>query len=163
MARLNLGCGNKIRAGWVNVDFPDNYSGKRPDVCCDLRKLEFPDNYADEAEAIHVLEHFLPWEVEDVLDEWIRVLKPGGTLSIEVPCFDKVMTAFIEGKANQGHWFALYGDWRYGDTRMLHRWCFTKQQLLKLMGDRLSGVRLEEAKYHRPDRDMRVTGTKHGD
>ena len=158
--RLNLGCGNKIREGWINVDFESNYSGKKPDVSCDLRKLPFPDNYADEIEAVHVLEHFLPWETGEVLDEWIRVLKPSGTLAIEVPCFEKVMQAFVDKKATQAHWFALYGDWRYGDEKMLHRWCFTRNQLLHLMGERLGNVREETAKYHVPSRDMRVVGGK---
>ena len=27
-----------------------------------MRELPFPDNYADEARAIHIIEHFYPWE-----------------------------------------------------------------------------------------------------
>lgn len=163
MIKLNLGCGNKIRKGWVNVDFPDNYSGQRPDVCADLRKLPFDDGYADLVEAVHVLEHFLPWEFDAVLDEWVRVLKPGGALCIEVPCLDKILTAFQEGRADAGMFRGLYGDWTYKDPRMLHRWCFSVAYLKALLEARLDSVQYKAPLYHRKDRDMRFTGVKRGD
>jgi hypothetical protein len=34
--RLNLGCGDKILPGYVNVDVAESRAGKRPDVLCDL-------------------------------------------------------------------------------------------------------------------------------
>lgn len=80
--RLDIGCGNKRESGWLAVDQADNYSGQPPDVECDIRALPFPDNYADEARAIHVIEHFYAWEAHDVLAEWVRVQEgPGLQLS----------------------------------------------------------------------------------
>jgi hypothetical protein len=74
--RLDLGAGHKHEDGWVRVDFAvdrkkcsitGNGVTKEgrpllPDVEADLRSLPFPDDYADEARAIHVIEHFQVWE-----------------------------------------------------------------------------------------------------
>ncbi len=82
--KLNLGCGDKILDDYVNVDIASERAGKKPDVISDIRKLDnFPDNYADEIMAIHVVEHFWRWEVVNVLTEWVRVLKPGGKMVLE--------------------------------------------------------------------------------
>lgn len=50
----------------------------------DATKLTYADNSFDRVIATHVLEH-LP-NPHDVLIEWARVLKPGGVLSIVLPC-----------------------------------------------------------------------------
>ena len=50
----------------------------------DATALSFTDDSFDRVIATHVLEH-LP-RPHEVLREWIRVLKPGGTLSIVLPC-----------------------------------------------------------------------------
>lgn len=84
--KLNLGCGDKILEGYVNVDVAESRAGKRPDVLCDLHRLTpFDDNSADEILSVHVVEHFWRWEVVDVLREWIRVFKPGGLMILECP------------------------------------------------------------------------------
>ncbi len=53
LVRLNLGCGDKILEGYINVDVASERAGKLPDIVCDIRKLEkFPDNTADEILAV---------------------------------------------------------------------------------------------------------------
>ncbi len=85
MVKLNLGCGRvspQFFEDYVNVDLI-----KHPgvDVASNVKLLPFPDNYADEIYASHILEHFGTYEVTDVLKEWLRVLKPGGLIRIAVP------------------------------------------------------------------------------
>jgi len=59
MVKLNLGCGDKILQGYINVDAVSERAGNKPDVICDVRKLDkIYDNYADEIMAVHVVEHF---------------------------------------------------------------------------------------------------------
>ena len=50
----------------------------------DAAHLSFPDSTFDRIVAAHILEH-LP-RPHEVLREWTRVLKPGGLLSIVLPC-----------------------------------------------------------------------------
>lgn len=50
----------------------------------DATRLDFPDDHADRLIATHVLEH-LP-RPHEVLREWVRVLKPGGVLTLVLPC-----------------------------------------------------------------------------
>ena len=162
--RLNLGCGNKILDGYLNCDYEDNYSSNKPDVPCDIKELPFEDNFADEILAVHVLEHFYVWEVEDVLNEWIRVLKPGGKLIIEVPCLDKIINAFIKFNGsppiNLAMW-GLYGDPSYQDTRMCHRWCYSEKQLEALLKQvNLKDIESKPAQFHVEIRDMRMEAIK---
>jgi ubiquinone/menaquinone biosynthesis C-methylase UbiE len=50
----------------------------------DATRLSFADNSFDRLVASHVLEHL--YRPHEVLAEWLRVLRPGGTLSIVLPC-----------------------------------------------------------------------------
>ncbi|MFT0877594.1 class I SAM-dependent methyltransferase [Rhodopseudomonas sp. G2_2311] len=50
----------------------------------DATKLSFKNETFDRVIACHVLEHL--YRPHEVLREWARVLKPGGTLSIVLPC-----------------------------------------------------------------------------
>lgn len=82
--RLNLGCGNDIKNGYVNVDIRKTH----PEVMiADLSVLPWPfeDGSADEILMLDFLEHF-PWALTDrMLLECNRVLKPEGTLVVQVP------------------------------------------------------------------------------
>jgi predicted SAM-dependent methyltransferase len=78
--KLNLGCGPEKLEGWVNVDFE---KGCKPDVVADVRQLPFEDETVDELYASHLLEHFD--YREPVLEEWHRVLKLGGNITLIVP------------------------------------------------------------------------------
>lgn len=55
------------------------------EICiADARNPGFADNSFDRLVATHVLEHLeRPWEV---LREWHRVVKPGGIISLVLPC-----------------------------------------------------------------------------
>ena len=159
--KLNLGCGRKILPGFINVDFPNNYSGKKPDLECDIRVLPYQDNTIDEVMAIHVIEHFHLWEVPDVLKEWHRVLKPGGKIILECPCMNKVIYYLNMPELVMSHtMFALFGDPGYLDPHMTHKWCYFKEHLSALVGRKFVDVKVEAAQYHYPERDMRVTGIK---
>jgi hypothetical protein len=84
--RLNLGCGNRKRPGWRNVDKVPHCS---PDEIVDLERLPWPwpDNSVDEMFLSHVLEHL--GEVTDVylgiIKEIYRVCRDGATITVVVP------------------------------------------------------------------------------
>jgi len=97
LIKLNLGCGDKILADYINVDVAQERSGKQPDVICDVRNLnKFSNDYADEILAVHVIEHFWRWEVVSILKEWVRVLKPNGKLILECPNLKSACEQFLQ-------------------------------------------------------------------
>ena len=140
----------------------DEGGALNPDVAADLRCLPFPDDYADEARAIHVIEHFQPWEAGKVLREWVRVLKPGADLVLECPCLNKILKLFdVPNVPPHLTYWGLYGDPRLEDPLMMHHWCYSENQLLRLMtAAGLEDVHGEAPQFHAPVRDMRMVGTK---
>src|SRR3989339_1317786 len=89
--KLNLGCGNDIKQGWVNLD-----SAKLPgvNVVRNIEELPLPfgDGEFDEILANDILEHV---EYVPVLKDIHRILKKGGKLTIRVPHFTS-KTNFID-------------------------------------------------------------------
>jgi predicted SAM-dependent methyltransferase len=160
---LNLGCGDKLLPNCINVDMPGgNWSGERPDVECDIRALTFADDYADEIQAIHVIEHFYRWDVGGMLKDWLRVLKPGGELVIECPCLEKIVALYSVPEISPRYTvLGLYGDPSYKEPAMVHKWCYSRRELhsmLKKVG--FEHARPEPAKHHYPTRDMRFVAIK---
>lgn len=161
--RLNIGCGKQLWDGFINIDSPGNWSGKKPDIETDIRKLPLPENYADEAHAIHVIEHFYAWEAADIVQEWIRVIKPGGVLVLECPNLEKLCWFFLY--PGQMHdrmtMWGLYGDPGYEDASMAHKWAYTPETLGRLL-EQLGMVDIKhmKSKFHVEARDMRIEARK---
>jgi predicted SAM-dependent methyltransferase len=101
MKKLHLGCGKVYIPGFIHVDLMDfdHIDYKIPADKLDV----FEDGSVDFIYACHILEHFKRKEVEDVLKEWFRVLKPGGVLRLSVPGFEEIV--------------AIYQ--RYGDLKLV--------------------------------------------
>lgn len=79
--RLNVGSGTLHIEGYHDVDL---VYGER------AYPLDWPDESVVEVRASHILEHFPRWQAQDVVRDWVRVLRPGGVLKIAVPDFDDI-------------------------------------------------------------------------
>lgn len=80
---------------WTHVDIsparlhdPETGNNYPVDVVSDAKKISLlEDGCADLVYSQECLEHF-PWgEYQDVLKEWVRLVKPGGRIVVEVPDF----------------------------------------------------------------------------
>ncbi len=91
---LNLGCGRDIKQGYVNIDL---YNDDPTVVRMDVRKLDLPDECTDLILASDILEHFSHRQVDSILSEWTRVLKPGGKLIIRCPSLKLQARAYLQG------------------------------------------------------------------
>lgn len=168
--RLNLGCGDKILPGYINVDIAENRNGITPDVICDLHCLTFPDNSVEEILSVHVVEHFWRWQVVDTLREWVRVLRPGGKMILECPNLLSACQELLRdpnaasgaGVEGQRSMWVLYGDPAWRDPLMVHRWGYTPYSLAQVMAEAgLVNIRQEPAQFKlREPRDMRIVGEK---
>ncbi len=90
--KLHLGCGKRHIPGFVHIDAVDY---PHVDHVATIDNLSFiQDSSVDLIYNCHVLEHFKRRDVERVLREWHRVLKPGGVLRISVPDFAKLCEVY---------------------------------------------------------------------
>jgi predicted SAM-dependent methyltransferase len=137
--RLNLGCGDDIKKGYINIDVRRT----KPEVLqIDLEKellRFFPDESADEIIAKDFIEH-LSWRVvEDFLKDCFRVLKKGGRLFIQCPDLEVIANQVIlnpdfkygelEGYKAISFW--IYGEQNYPENT--HKSGFTKPAIKKLL------------------------------
>lgn len=86
MAKLNLGCGQNLKEGYVNVDKFDSFS---PDVVWDLEVTPWPfeTGSVEEIHMHHVLEH-LGAQTEvflGIMKELYRICAPNAIVHIAVP------------------------------------------------------------------------------
>jgi predicted SAM-dependent methyltransferase len=127
--KLHIGCGERYIPGFTHIDvrkFP------RVDYVTSADKLDmFKDNSVDLIYACHVLEHFRRNQIENVLKEWYRVLKPGGTLRIAVPDLEKLVEVYLNTKNLQLILGPLVGRQDYPENT--HYIVFDYSSLSKLL------------------------------
>ena len=88
MKKLNLGCGNDYKEGWINLDIGEkNVYGEntKADVFWDLNNYPYPfeNNEFSFIFMRGILEHIK--NLIPLMNEIYRVMKPGGELYISVP------------------------------------------------------------------------------
>jgi predicted SAM-dependent methyltransferase len=93
--RLNWGCGNHTRPGWINSD---NKQAPYIDMSCDIRDgLPLGNGSMDYVVSIHALPEVPYEQLVPVLQELRRVLAPGGVLRISLPDLLKGVRAYERG------------------------------------------------------------------
>lgn len=130
---LHLGCGKRDIPGFYNID-RDKFD--HIDTVSGIDNLPFvKDGTVDLIYSCHSLEYFDLFEVKEVLKEWHRVLKAGGTLRVSVPDFKKVIEVFgYEGDLTSAYSF-IYG--RYSkdpnDPKIYHRLIYNEYMLRNVL------------------------------
>lgn len=107
--KLNLGCGQFKKPGFVNVDFDSRVN---PDLVWNLDNLPypFPEGSFSLIEADHVLEHLK--DPFNAMKEFHRLLKKDGIVTIRVPHFSRGFT-HPDHKRGFDVSFPLYFNPRY--------------------------------------------------
>lgn len=92
LLKLHLGCGKRFLPGFVHVDIADF---PHIDHRALADRLPFiSDESAGLIYSSHMFEYWDRQEAAIVLQEWRRVLAPGGTLRIAVPDFDRLIEVY---------------------------------------------------------------------
>ena len=101
--RLYLGCGDKRKKGYINVD---KYVSAPDVVGMDPLHLPYENGVVDVILTEHMLEHLGKQEVPLALKEWARVLKPHGKLLMNLPNLEWCLQQWL-AKPEEDRW-----DWQ---------------------------------------------------
>lgn len=110
MTKLNLGCGDDRRPGYVNVDVRPGVG----DLAADVRDLPVPSASVEILVAHDILEHLPPQDTLRALREWHRVLVPGGTLDVKVPNMKMLCEWIVDDFRTELAIRNIYGGHRWG-------------------------------------------------
>lgn len=130
--RLNLGCRRTRIPGFLNVDIRPEQD---VDVVADAADLgRFADRSVEEIYASNILEHFPLTRTVAVLQEWRRVLVPGGRLLVSVPDFDCIAKLYMNS-GFLGRWLVFHGWGEQRYPEQTHYLTFTYPTLRKALDD----------------------------
>jgi predicted SAM-dependent methyltransferase len=135
--KLNLGAGDSKIPGFTSVDLYDEKADVKADIC----DLPFEDNSVDEIVAYQVVEHIPYQKSQKMFEEMYRVLRLGGTATIETPDIDYIAADILKNGLTDIWIHSLVGEYyrpwdkdRYDDwencAAAIHRnpWNFRRIQ-----------------------------------
>ena len=136
---LNLGSGTDRFKGWLNFDADPR---AKPDYIGNVDDLSmFKTGSVNAIFASHILEH-IPFG-KDVIVEWKRVLKVGGTLIVVVPDLGQLTALYDAGIITELYLQAtVYGPQVLGDNKefMTHYRIYTPLSLARCIGQHFPNV-----------------------
>ncbi len=117
--KLHLGCGPTVLPDWINIDYSLGARIAKIPVLGGLSKsiglfnvqwdprivllnltkpLPYADSSVDFIYSSHTLEHLRREDGLKLMGECARVLKPGGTVRIVVPCLERIIGKYQAGE-----------------------------------------------------------------
>lgn len=129
--RLHLGCGSRYLKGFLHIDID---AAEHLDHVSSLDNLEFiQDGSVSEIYCAHSLEYFDKYETIKVLNEWKRVLVPGGKIYLTVPNFQSLIAIYEMTGDIDRILGPLFGRWQIENGFIYHRTCWDYKSLSTLL------------------------------
>lgn len=158
--KLNLGCGNDYREGYLNIDNGLMYPDAKVYMSADITKLEWDEDSVDEILLSHVLMYIRPDEMMILFKRWYGWLKKGGKLVVEQPNIRKI-AQIIATETDPIHldYFGLVNFFGK-DNEPPHRWGYYPEGMaISLYKTGFSQCSYGEG-IKKPNRDFKITATK---
>ena len=145
MIKINMGCGwRNFGDEWTHIDGGDY---EHLDYSSITKLSQYEDNSVSLIYASHVIEYFDRDEVETLLKEWYRVMKPGGIVRIAVPNFETITSLYSQQKYELDSFLGLlYGKMPMKNETIYHKTVYDFDSLSKILKNKI-GFR-EVKKYH---------------
>lgn len=117
--------------GWAEVSVDLN-PGARPDIVADLTDLrgKVDDESADLVLLSHVIEHFFDHQVDSVLAEVARILRPDGAAVFKCPDLAQVARLIVDHDLERDIYVSPAGPIRVLDVLYGHRASVAKGEVL---------------------------------
>jgi glycosyltransferase involved in cell wall biosynthesis/GT2 family glycosyltransferase len=109
-ARIDVGSGDNPMLGYVHVDVQNV---PHVDIISLADNIDLPDSSVGEIYSSHLAEHFTQSQFDTVLQEWRRVLKDGGIMTIKCPNILTVCKKLLNKEVD----YNLGVAWIYGGQR----------------------------------------------
>jgi predicted SAM-dependent methyltransferase len=128
--QVHLGCGKRdFGPEWIHID-----GGDYPHLqYSNITKLPFTDNCVDVIYASHVIEYFSKSEIDNVLQEWYRVLKHKGILRLAVPDLTKLIQVYTITNDINTIIGPMYGRMVMGDEIIYHKMIYDFESLKNVL------------------------------
>ena len=100
----------------------------------DITSLDYPQGSVDFIVCVQTLEHFTPNEVSKALTNWHKILKPGGTLHLDVPDFEDTAKLLLTQKREEDKdWYyrLIFGSQK--DAFSFHKDGYSETKLRRLL------------------------------
>lgn len=137
---LEIGVGSNPQPGYVHSDFVLTRDNRQHvDIVFSARQIPFRNESVDGILMFGVFEHFGIYDIQEVMLEIFRVLKPSGSFRFDVPDFDWFVEVYrteidpVTGKPLEPHrderWVmhAIFGG--QDGPGMEHKWGWSQRRL----------------------------------
>lgn len=145
--KINLGCGNDIRSGYVNVDrLPPNQMPPEIYRQGDIQSLDWltEDDTAEEIVSLDCLEYLPINSVQSALANWVKKLVSGGVIKILVPDCHAIAKSFYQGQFSlQEFRTMIFGTQENNDNRLSAIDAITLTKTLEELGLTVSTKRYD--------------------
>ena len=156
--KLHLGCGENYYPEYLNIDINEKSIA---DIIAHAILLPIKENCVISIKAYHLIEHFDWVDILFLFNEWYRVLKRGGKVTIEVPDIKKGIKELERNKTLIEQVKSI--QWLFGiDTSWMQHKSGVTFELIKNMLQEIGfeNIYRKEPKTHLYEEGLRVSCNK---